>query len=60
MSMYHPAVDQIYNEGGLTLVSKAFIGWSKLLVTTINLKINVENINRKKNHNEGSHFRNSG
>ena len=48
MSMYYPTVDQIYNEGGLTLVSKAFIEWAKILVTTINLKINVENINRKK------------
>ena len=39
MEMYYPRVDQIYNEGQLTLVSKPFVGWATVLVTAINLNI---------------------
>ena len=31
MSIYYPNVDQIYDERGLTLVSKPFVNWGKLL-----------------------------
>ena len=44
MSMYYPNVDQIYDEGGLTLVSKPFVKWAKILVTEINLLVNEESI----------------
>ena len=40
MEKYYPGVDQIYNLGRLTLVSKNFIKWAKLIVTAINLSIN--------------------
>ena len=49
MEMYYPQVDQIYNEGRLTLVSKNFMEWAKVLVTAINLSITKQKICEKKN-----------
>ena len=49
MSKYYPIVDQIYNKGGLTLVSKRFLKWARALVVEINLNINLENIWKRKN-----------
>ena len=48
MENYHPIVDKIYNQGGLTLVSKIFITWAQLLVTAINLHINESKIRKVK------------
>ena len=40
MKKYYPDVNQIYDEGGLTLVSKSFLKWAKILVLAINRNIN--------------------
>ena len=44
MSTYYPFVDQIYDKGGLTLVSKCFMKWAKALVIEINAHINIDQI----------------
>ena len=49
MSMYYPTVDQVYDEGALTLVFEPFMKWVKATVTSINLQINKDKIRRKKN-----------
>ena len=44
---YYPAVDQIYDKGRLTLVSKQFIPWAKSVVHAVNLEINIQRIREK-------------
>ena len=48
MEMYYPGVDKIYNESRLTLVSKKFMEWAKVLVTAINLNISEQKSRRIK------------
>ena len=50
MEKHYPVVDQIYNQGGLTLVNERFLKWAQLLVTAINLHINESKIWQKQ-HN---------
>lgn len=49
MSMYYQTVDQVYDEGGLTLVSEKFMKWSIAVIALINLQIDKDKIRRKKN-----------
>ena len=49
MSTYYPTALQLYNKGGLTLVSKQFMNWASKLVISINQHINIDNIWQKKN-----------
>ena len=39
MAKYYPPVDQMYNRGGLTLVSRSFLKWAKNLIIEINRNI---------------------
>ena len=48
MKNYYPVAEQLYNEGGLTLVSKQFIPWAKALVVAVNNNINEDKIWEKK------------
>ena len=48
MKNYYPVAEQLYNEGGLTLVSKQFIPWVKALVVAVNNNINEDKIWEKK------------
>ena len=48
MDNYYPTVDQFLNEGGLTLVSKPFMKWAKVLFIAMNLNLNEGKIWRKK------------
>ena len=49
MTKYYPPVDQMYNKGGLTLVSKSFLKWANNLIIEINRNINLNMIWKKKN-----------
>ena len=49
MTKYYPPVDQMYNRGGLTLVSKSFLKWAKNLIIEINRNINLDMIWKNKN-----------
>ena len=44
MTKYYPPVDQMYNTGGLTLVSKSYLKWAKNLIIEINRNINLDMI----------------
>ena len=46
---YYPTAFRLYNNGGLTLVSKKYIKWAKALVVEVNQHINIEKIRKKKN-----------
>ena len=49
MTKYYPPVDQMYNRGGLTLVSKSYLKWAKNLIIEINRNINLDMIWKNKN-----------
>ena len=49
MGNYYEAVDQIYDKGGLTLVSNQYIKWARYIVSFVNEHINQIKILAKKN-----------
>ena len=49
MSKYYAIVDQMYDRGGLTLVSRPFLKWARALVIKINLNINIDKMWNRKN-----------
>ena len=48
MEKYYPIVDQMYNEGGLTLVAKDYLTWARQLIVPINMLVNKEKLKKKK------------
>ena len=46
---YYEAVDQIYDKGVLTLVSKQYIKWARTFVSLVNEHINQIKILARKN-----------
>ena len=48
MTAYYPIAFQLYNNGGLTLVSKKYIQWAKALIVEINQHISMDKIWEKK------------
>ena len=44
MEKYYHTVDQLLDEGGLTLVSTPFLKWAKVLINAINININEDKI----------------
>ena len=49
MTAYYPTAFRLYNNGGLTLVSKKYIKWAKALVVEVNQHVNIEKIWKKNN-----------